>query len=191
MDPLKELAVKLMNCRKRGNRLTLECVLESARILEEAKAIAKNSFGRWLSEQARMDRSTAGRHMRVARFIQKHGALMHQITTLGLAKIYALSSIDSGLAARVLTGQITFSAPLEEMGDLQFRREFREKFPPQKRRHTRTHVYQSTASALTRATKAVQNASLFLRRMTTSQRRMIVNRIHALVKLISTWNQVA
>lgn len=191
MDRLNELAEKLMNCRKRGNKLTLECVLASARILEKAKAIAKGGFGRWLSEQAHMDRSTAGRHMRVARFVQKHGALMHQTATLGLAKIYALSSIDSGLAARILTGQITFSAPIDEICDVQFRREFLEKFPPKRPRHTREHVFQSTASALTRAEKAVRLASTFHQKMTPSQRHRIASRIRSLVKLIASWNRVA
>lgn len=191
MERLNELAEKLMNCRKRGNKLTLQCVLESARILEEAKGLAKNEFGRWLSTQVRMDRSTASRHLRVGRFVRKHGALMQQIATLGLAKIYALSSLDSGVAARVLTGHIRFSAALEDLSDLQFRREFHDMFPPQRRRHTRLHVYQSAASALTRAEKAVQHASAFLRRMTVSQRQRIVRRIHALVKLIAEWNRVA
>lgn len=191
VDRLEELAEKLMSCRKRGNKLTLQCVLESARVLEEAKDIAKNDFRRWLTEQGRMDYSTAARHLRVARFARNHVALMPQIVTLGMVKVYALSSIDSGLAARVLTGQIKFSAPLEEICDLQFRREFREKFPPKTRKHTREHVYQSTASALTRAVDAVQEASMFFRKMTASQRQRIVNRIHTLVKLISNWNQVA
>ena len=39
MERLNVLAVQLMNCRKRGNRLTLEWVLESARILAEAPKI--------------------------------------------------------------------------------------------------------------------------------------------------------
>jgi hypothetical protein len=91
----------------------------------------------------------------------------------------------------VLTGQIKFSARLEDLCDLQFRREFRERFPSKTRRHTRAHVYQSTASALTRAEQAVRKASPFLRRMTAAQRGTIVNRILGLMKLISDWNQVA
>jgi hypothetical protein len=66
MERLNELAVQLMNCRKRGNRLTLECVLQSARILSEAKSLAGKDFGAWLIEQARMDRATAYRHLGVS-----------------------------------------------------------------------------------------------------------------------------
>jgi hypothetical protein len=191
MDPLQELAVRLMNCRKRGNRLTLECILESARFLGEAKEIAKKGFSRWLIEQGHMDISTANRHLRVARFIRKHGALMPQIATLGIAKIYALSALDSGAAARILSGHIKFSAPIEELSDLEFRHEFKEKFPAERRTHTRLQVYQSTASALTRAVNAMQHAASFIRKMTPAQRHKIVNRIQALVKLIAGWNQVA
>jgi hypothetical protein len=191
METLADLAEELMECRKRGNKLTLECVLKSARILEKAKEIAEGGFGRWLTEQARMDRSTASRHMRVAQFVRKHGALMQQISTLSLAKVYALSALDSGTAARILTGHIKFSAPIDELCDVQFRREFSERFPVQRRKHTRLQVYQSTASALTRAVKAVQHASSFVRRMTPTQRQKLVNRMQALVRLISGWNQVA
>src|SRR5262245_24691880 len=104
MERLNVLAVQLMNCRKRGNRLTLEGVLESARILSEAKSLAGAGFGKWLLEQARMDRATAYRHLGVARFVKQHVALTRQIATLSLAKIYALSALNSAEAVRVLTG---------------------------------------------------------------------------------------
>ena len=191
MERLNSLAVQLMNCRKRGNRLTLECAMESARILAEAKSIAGSGFGTWLAEQARMDRATAYRHLGVARFLRGHVALMRQIATLSLTKIYALSGIDSALAVRVLTGQLKFSAPLETICDVQFRREFRRMFPPRVRRHTRHHVFQAAAGALARAEKAVRHASAFLRSMTADQRHRIEDKIQALVKLISDWRGVA
>jgi len=191
MERLNELAVQLMNCRKRGNRLTLEWVLESARILSEAKSIAGAGFGRWLIEQARMDRATAYRHLGVARFVKQHVALTRQIATLSLAKIYAISGLNSAQAVRVLTGQIKFSAPLDLICDVQFRREFRNVFPPKAKRRSRLHVYQAAAGALSRAEKAVQEASRLVRTMTAVQRHKIESKIQALAKLISGWKNVA
>lgn len=191
MERLNVLAVELMNCRKRGNRMTLDCVLESARILGEAKSLAGTGFGKWLTEQARMDRATAYRHLGVARFVKQHVALTRQIATLSLAKIYAISTLDSDTAVRILTGRVKFSAPLDLICDVQFRREFREMFPPKQKRRTRQHVYQAAASALTRAAKAVQEASRVVRAMTPMQRRRIELKIQALARLISGWKGVA
>jgi hypothetical protein len=143
MERLNVLAVELMNCRKRGNKMTLECVLESGRILGEAKRLAGSGFGKWLTEQARMDRATAYRHLGVARFAKQHVALTRQIATLSLAKIYAISTLDSDTAVRILTGLVKFSAPLDLICDVQFRREFREMYPPKQKRRTRQHLYQS------------------------------------------------
>jgi len=191
MERLNVLAVQLMNCRKRGNRLTLDCILESARILSEAKTIAGAGFGRWLAEQARMDRATAYRHLAVARFAKQHVALMRQIATLSLTKVYALSALDSAAAVRILTGQIKFSAPLDLICDVRFRREFRQMFPPRVRRHTHRHAYQSASSALIRAEQAVRHASAFVGSMTAAQRHAIEHKIEALVRLIAAWKGVA
>ena len=191
MERLNILAVQLMNCRKRGNKVTLEYVLESARILAEAKSLAGAGFGKWLVEQARMDRATAYRHLGVARFVKEHVALTRQIATLSLAKIYAISGLNSAQAVPVLTGKIKFSAPIDVICDVQFRREFRQLYPPKARRRTRLHVYQAAASALNRAERAVQEASRLVRTMTAVQRQKIENKIHALEKLISGWKNVA
>ena len=191
MERLNVLAVELMNCRKRGNKMSLECVLESARILAEAKSLAGAGFGRWLAEQGRMDRATAYRHLGVSEFVRQHVALTRQIATLSMAKIYAISSLDSATAVRILTGHVKFSAPLDLICDVQFRREFREMFPPKQKRRTRQHVFQAAASALTRAAKAVQEASRVVRAMTPDQRRRIELKIQALSKLVSGWKGVA
>jgi hypothetical protein len=128
--------------------------------------------------------------MRVARFVRQNGALMHQVASLGLAKIYALSAADSALATRILTGQFKLSAPLDLISDVQFRREIREKLPARKPRHTRQHVFQAMSSALTRAERAVQHASTFVRKLTAAQRSRIEGKVGALVKLISSWKGV-
>ena len=191
MERLSVLAVQLMNCRKRGNKLTLECVLESARILTEAKSIAGARFGTWLVREARMDRSTAYRHLAVGHFVRQHVALTRQIASLSLAKIYALSSADSTLAVRVLTGQIKFTAPIDLISDLQFRREFRGLVPARPRRLTPHHVFQSATSALTRAERAVQAAAKFARTMTPAQKTRLEQKVQALARLVSGWKGVA
>lgn len=191
MDKLNLLAVQLTKCRRRGNKLTLECILESARILAEAKSIARGDFGRWLAREAHMDPSTAGRHLRVAKFVRENCALMHNIATLSLAKVYALSGLDSAIALRLLTGQIKLSGPLELLSDVQFRKDLRTIVTPRTPKHTRQHVYQAASSALSRAQRAVQHASTFLRSMTAGQRHKIESQIQTLVRLISGWKGVA
>jgi len=52
-DRLNELARELEACRRRGNQMTLEHILESARILEEAMFVADGDFGTWLKTQGR------------------------------------------------------------------------------------------------------------------------------------------
>lgn len=116
---------------------------------------------------------------------------MQQIRSLSLAKLYALSGIDSTLAIRVLTGQIKFTLPLDLICDVQFRREFRALFPARSPKHTRHHVFQSASSALARAQRAVKEAAAFLGSLTASQRHKIESRIHALAQVISEWKGVA
>jgi hypothetical protein len=175
----------------RGNKLTLECVLESARILKAAKKLAKRSFGRWLTEQAHMDRSTASRHLRVAEFVGRNVASTQQISSLSMAKIYAISTLSSEMAARVLDGRVEFSAPLDQISDVQFRREFRKLFSPKTRRITREQIYLSTASALTRAEHAIQYAAAYLHHMTETQRLKLETQIRGILKLVSGWKGVA
>lgn len=191
MEKLSLLAVQLTKCRRRGNKLTLECILESARILSEAKAIAHRGFGIWLAQEAHMDRSTAGRHLRVAKFARQNGALMHQIATLSLAKIYALAGLDSAVAVKLLTGQIKLSSPIELISDVEFRRNLRAIATPRAPRHTRHHVYQAASSALTRARTAVAQATEFLKSMTAVQRHKLEGQIQALVRQIAGWKGVA
>ena len=190
MDRLNLLAVQLTKCRRHSNKLSLEGILESARILEEAKSLAGGRFGAWLTEQARMDRSTAGRHMRVARFTHGHGALMHQIASLSLAKTYALSSLDSALAVRILSGQVRFSAPLELISDVMFRQELRAMVPAPPPRHNRHHVFQAASSALGRAGREMEHASRIAKTMTAAQRRKLQLKIEALVRIVTPWKSL-
>jgi hypothetical protein len=174
MDPrLDELAVRLQECRRKGNRMTLQCVLESARILREAKARAKREFGKWLAEKGHMAPSTARIHLRVEHWIAANRQLTGDFANLSLAKVYALTTLDFDTARRLLHGQIRMSKPIEELSDVQFRLDFRRMFPPARRRRTRQHAYQQLHSALVRATRAVYTASKFESKFTLQQRRKL------------------
>lgn len=172
MDPrLEELARRLRECRRKGNRMTLQYVLESAKILKEARERAKRDFSAWVREKGRMDPTTARHHLRVSEFVDRNRVLTPEIVNLSIAKVYALTTLDLDIAQRILKGQIKFSQPLEELTDIQFRIEFRKKFPPAKKRRNRQHAYQQLYSDLVRATRTVYGAEKFRTKFTLQQRR--------------------
>lgn len=187
---LDQLARQLAGCRRRGNKLSLEHVLESAKILAEAQAIAKRAFGRWLHAQGHMAYETARRHLRVAEFVRQNHSLTSEIATLSLSKVYALSSLDSALGRRYLTGERKFSAPLNEMSDVRFRQEFVERHPMEKKRTTREHVYRAAFSALIKAKKLVARAGRYASRLTPLQKRRLMEGIQALT-LAATAGRIA
>jgi hypothetical protein len=188
---LVELARELQACRKRGNKMTLDWVLVSARILAEAKELAGRSFGRWLREKGRMSRDTAYRHLRVAAFVKANVRSIGQIATLGMTKIYALSSLDSDKARRYISGAERFSASLESLSDLQFKREFRERFPKPKTRSTREGVFRQAIGALARAEQAVDRATRRAGQLSPRQRERIAGKVQKMARAVASWKVVA
>jgi hypothetical protein len=186
-EQLRHLAVKLEACRRKAHRRTLEYVLESAKILARAKAVAGDAFGRWLKEYGHMDHETARRHLRVARFVERNASLTSKIATLSISKTYALSTLDSVTAEKLLTGALRLSRPLENLTDLEFRKEFRARFPFPPKRRTRQHAFRAAHGALCRAHKELHRAGPFARRMTASQRRRILEKVDALSRLRGLW----
>jgi len=189
-DQLAELAERLDMCRKRWNERTLEYVLESAQILGQAKAIAKRDFGVWLRTHARMDSSTAENHLRVARLVQRFPELIPKIASLNVSKAYVLAALDYDSAKRVLSGEVRFTRPLNDLNDVQFKTEIREKFPPPPKRRTRVHAYRSVMSTLHRAETELHRAGRFARRMTPAQRRKVFDKIAAISRLSTMWADV-
>lgn len=191
MEPrLIELAQRLQSCRRRGNRLSLECVLESARIISEAKARAKRDFGSWLSNHAHMDRATAARHLRVAEFMRRNVALTQQISSLSIAKVYALSSLDSATATRLASGRERLSAPLERLSDVEFHRELRARYPVRPGRMNRENLFRQTWSLLVRAEKALYRAGRIRARLNSAQRIRIVEKVAHLSRAVAGWRVV-
>jgi hypothetical protein len=184
---LEELALKLKECVMKGNRLSLEHVLESARILEEARQLAGRGFETWVRDKAHMDPTTARRHLRVAAFVRAHRELTPEFTTLGLAKIYALSTLDFDTARRILSNQERFSAPLDRMTDLQFKQEFRQKYSRAPRRRTPRHVFLHALSLLKKAEDAVKEAHDPARHLGPEQRLRLVRHVEGLVRIVSDW----
>lgn len=188
---LDQLAQRLALCRKRGNRMMLDHILESARILAEAKALAGRAFGKWLRVKAHMDRATASRHLRVASFVNRNVASTQQIASLTISKVYALSSLDFDSAQKILRGEVRFSAPLEDLSDVQFRREFRERFPRSPARRTREHFFRSALSSLLRAGRELHRVRRHWARLSQLQRKRILGKVRAMHEILENVSVVA
>jgi hypothetical protein len=191
MDPkLEDLARELDECRREGNMLQLDTVLRSARILAQAKALAKRDFGKWLHDRAHMSRATANCHLRVAEFVERNVRLTKQITILSLAKVYALSTLDSDRAERLLLGEETFSKPLDQLSDVQFRKEFRERFPRERKRRTRAHVFREIEGAIRRLRDRLERGMKFMSRLTPAQINKVAGDLQDLMILAAGWKLV-
>jgi len=190
-ERLEELARKLHTVRGRGNKLSLEHVLESGRILEEARSLSGRGFHRWLKERGHMTRDTARRHLRVTQFIRESGLSISHFAKLGLAKLYALSTLDSAAAAKYLRGELKFSKPLEELSDVRFRQEFRERFPIARKRRNREHVFREVFGAITRLRKALERGRKFAGRLSEPQRRRVAEGLKSLAETAGPWEGAA
>jgi hypothetical protein len=117
--------------------------------------------------------------------------LTREISSLSIAKVYKLSTLDLSNAQRLLTGRIKLSRPLAQLSDVQFRQECRSLFPVSSKKSTKEHVFRSTFSALVRAEKTLRRAMHFSKRMSPNQRRRIFEKVTALSHLIAGWKVVA
>ena len=188
---LEALARQLHATRRKANKLTLDYVLESARILAEARRLAGRGFTRWVKEKAHMDYDTARYHLRVAGFVRSNTELIREISTLSIAKVYKLSTLDSKLALRLLSGREKLSQPLAQLSDIQFRQECRDRFPSRPRMANRGSMFRSALSVLQRAERTLHQAMHFAKRMTHAQRRRILERVVAISNLLARWKVVA
>src|SRR5437867_10319090 len=127
-----------------------------------------------------MDYDTALRYLRVAEFIKASPALMREISSLSIAKIYKLSTLDSNVSSKLLTGKTALSRPLAQLSDVQFHQECRTRFPGKPKKSNREHVFRSTYSVLVRAEKSLRRAMHFAGRMTHSQRKRIFEKVTAI-----------
>lgn len=156
-ERLGELARELKACQAASRRLTLEYVLQSGRILAEARGIAGRKFCRWVRENGRMSRITAFRHIRVAQFLGQNVSLMKHLRPLGLVKIYSLTTLPPETAARCLSGELRFTKPLTELNDVEFTREFRARFEPGARRNGAGRAFVGLMKELGRLYRLLEN----------------------------------
>lgn len=184
---LRNLADQLHELRLRSHRVTLRHVLDSAKILLEAREIARGEFGRWVREKAGLRYDTARRYLRVSSFVGANHDLHSEIASLSIAKVYAISSLDSDTARGLLTRREAFSKPLARMTDVEFLREFRLRFPKKERRRTRLHVYREIATILTRLRKALGRGQAHAGRLTSLQSERIARELEALGTRAAFW----
>lgn len=186
---LGDLAERLHALRVRSNRAGLQHVLASAKILLQARDIAQRDFGRWVREKAHMQYDTARRYLRVNAFVEANHDLNSEFASLSLAKLYALSSLDSDSARRFLTHREAFSKPLDRLTDVEFLREFRQRFPRTRPRRTREHVYQEISAAIARLKRALVRGVKYAARMTELQRERIARELEAAGLQAGAWRE--
>lgn len=186
-ERLEELARKLDLCRERGNKLALECVIESARILQEAKALSRRGFGKWLRDQAHMDYNTANHHLAVAEFVKRNSELTPTFCKLSIAKMYALSRLDrESLELALQPG--TFSKPVGELSDVEFHLEFPQRFPAErKKKRSRHNTKVSLKSAIAKLERAIKKAAPMDPMLT----RQMMEKCQELNQLLAGWKVVA
>lgn len=188
---LDALAQELRECRRGGNRVSLQFVLDQAAILQRAKTTAANGFGTWLREQAHMDWSTAERYMRVRKFVEANSALTPKISTLSLAKIYALESLELATARKLLRGELELSEPIEMLSDIRFRTEVRFRFTTHGRRNPQVRIFRDIMHSLARTERSLAFASRGARHLRGDQKRAIAARLERLSKSVAGWRGVA
>lgn len=181
-EKLEVLAQRLQACREKGNRVALQNILESARILREAQREAGDGFAVWLRDQGHMDPSTARRYLRVADFVEEHRASMSVFATIGVVKLYALASLPPEVVPGVLDGSIPFSAPLEEIPDVRFRTEVREMSPRGVTKKDAYHAYLRMCGYLVKARGGMQAARRFKSRFTAAERKRIREYVDGIVR---------
>lgn len=191
MKTLDGLAQDLRLCRRKHNKLSLGYVLDAARILAEAKALAKRRFGAWLRERAHMDRSTASRYFKVAGFVRRNVALTQQIEKMSITKLCALSNLDDDQARAYLKGEIYLPRPLELLSDAEFVAEIRKLHPPSPKRRNRQHAYRQVLGAITKLERALVGASPYHQQLSPAQRRRIASRLESALQRAEGWKRIA
>jgi hypothetical protein len=144
---------RLEECRKRWHRRTVQYVLEVARIVRGARKAARDErrWGEWIRNETHMNRTTVYRYLQVAKFLKANVDSKHQLVSLSIAKIYALSRMEPGQVLSLLK-----SGKLERMSDVSFlrmARRFRKDTSP---RFIRSNLFKSLDSAFGRLEESMK-----------------------------------
>ncbi|MBV8881968.1 MAG: hypothetical protein JO332_18570 [Planctomycetaceae bacterium] len=129
---LRPFTRRVLECRKRWNRTTLQYVLSVARIVREAGIKVRNQrrWCRWITQELGMNRATIHRY---------------------LAKIDALSRLDANRASRVLR-----SRKMRRMNDRDFLAVLRRCIPKHPQRANPKNLLSSMNAARGRIEKTLQ-----------------------------------
>jgi hypothetical protein len=144
---LNRFTRRLDECRKRWHRRTLQYVLEVARIVRAARIAAKNErrWGEWIRHEIHMNRTTVYRYLRVAKFLRANVDSKHQLVSLSIAKIYALSRLKVDRARALIKERKP-----ERMSDLSFLKFARRLQPHSMPRIILPNLFKSLSSAFVR-----------------------------------------
>ena len=180
-EEMERYTRQMDDCRKRWKRQSLEFVLESARILQEARQAAESNgcWSHWLREKVHMNRVTAYRHMKVASFIGANVALKQHLTTLGLTKIYAITRLKPELVSGLVSDPV-----VREMSDARFAAFIRPHIPVRRRRPSPPNLLRSILATLARAEKTVIRWQKSPDRIPGPHRARILARIQELLQII-------
>jgi hypothetical protein len=144
---------RLEECRRKWHRRTVQYVLEVVRIVRGARKAARDErrWGQWIRNETHMNRTTVYRYLEVAKFLKANVDSKHQLVSLSIAKIYALSRMDAAQVRSLLK-----SGKLERMSDISFlrmARRFRKATTP---RFTRPNLFKSLDSAFMRVEESMR-----------------------------------
>jgi len=143
---------RLEECRRRWNHRSLQYVLESARILGEARRAAKSErrWVRWLSEGPKLSRATALKHERVANLWGRNVSLRKHLETLSIMKIYALSR-----AKPLVVQRLAADPRIQRMSDVEFGIFVRQYLPRTRRKPTAPNLYRRVMAGLNRVGQGI------------------------------------
>jgi hypothetical protein len=158
---LADLGKSVRECRTRANALAVQQILQMADQLQEAKSLARRRWSHWLRVDARMSRQTALNHLRAAEFLRSVQST-GQFEGLGIEKIYLLSRLSQDQLDRVASGEAGFTAPIAELSEVQFKTEFRNLFPPAKKRSGRQNAFKAVSTKIRKAVKTAEKYREFL-----------------------------
>jgi hypothetical protein len=172
---------RLEECRKRWHRRTAHYVVEVARIVRGARMAAKDErrWGRWIREEIHMNRTTVYRYLQIADFLKAFDALKHQLVSISITKLYALSRLPKDQVRRLIG-----SGKVRSLSDVRFVNVVRHLQPKRALRITRPNLHKSleaSISRLDRSMKRWQHSDLV---MPASVRMKLRSRLHAMEQLL-------
>lgn len=172
---------RLEECRKRWHRRTLGYVLEVALIVRAARKAAKDErrWGQWIREETHMNRTTAYRYLRVAKFVKANVSLRKHLVSISIAKLYALSSMNETQALSLIR-----SGKAERLPDVQFLRLTHHLSPKTPSRITMPNLLKALEASIARLDRSIKRWQHSEIAMPVATRMKLKSRIHSIERAI-------